>query len=279
MNRGKGIESGAAKRHFSGGRDDRSRAPLTDPMKKTILRQFTRMQNSLAKRFCWREHLAEAQSELARLRRELPTDEMMMAIPLLFKGKGYYQTLKLKQNMVELSGLVREVRREPLRRVCEIGTFKGGTLFIWCQLAEPDAHIISVDLPGGQFGGGYSEKSLPFFQSFRKGDQRLDCIRGSSHDVEIREEFESKLGGEELDFLFIDGDHSYEGVKMDFEHYSKFVRKGGLIAFHDIHHRPNQPDIEVHKLWQELKSDYRHKEFVETDSDRRAIGLGLLYKD
>ncbi len=237
------------------------------------------MQHSLAKRLLWREHLAEAQAEMARLRRELPTDEMMMAIPFLFQGKGYFRTLKLKQNMTELLGLVKAIREIPLRRVCEIGTFKGGTLFIWCQLAEPDAHVISVDLPGGQFGGGYSEKSLPFFQSFRQPDQRLDCIRGSSHDPAIREEFERALGGEELDFLFIDGDHSYEGVKKDFEFYSPFVRKGGFVAFHDIHHRPQQPDIEVHRFWDELKRDHRCEEFIETGTERRAIGLGLLRKD
>ena len=40
--------------------------------------------------------------------------------------------------------------------------------------------------------------------------------------------------GEKLDFLFIDGDHSYDGVKADFEMYAPMVRPGGLIAFHDI---------------------------------------------
>ena len=34
-----------------------------------------------------------------------------------------------------------------------------------------------------------------------------------------------------LDLLFIDGDHSYEGVRQDYKMYSKLVRDGGLIAF------------------------------------------------
>jgi predicted O-methyltransferase YrrM len=167
----------------------------------------------------------------------------------------------------------------PLRRVCEIGTFKGGTLFIWCQLAAPDATILSVDLPGGQFGGGYSEKSVPFFQSFAQPGQTMHCIRGSSHDGAIREEFRRKLGDEQLDFLFIDGDHSYAGVKKDFEFYSQFVRKGGVIGFHDIVERPRQPGIEVHKLWAELKPRFRHEEFIEATGERRKIGIGLLHKD
>jgi hypothetical protein len=36
-----------------------------------------------------------------------------------------------------------------------------------------------------------------------------------------------------IDFLFIDADHSYEGVKLDFELYSKLVKKTGIIALHD----------------------------------------------
>ena len=34
--------------------------------------------------------------------------------------------------------------------------------------------------------------------------------------------------------LFIDGDHSYEGCRRDFELWSPFVVPGGIIAFHDV---------------------------------------------
>jgi cephalosporin hydroxylase len=37
-----------------------------------------------------------------------------------------------------------------------------------------------------------------------------------------------------IDFLFIDGDHSYEGVSSDFQMYSPLVRSGGLVGFHDL---------------------------------------------
>lgn len=36
-----------------------------------------------------------------------------------------------------------------------------------------------------------------------------------------------------IDLLFIDGDHSYEGVKKDFELYSKLLNPNGLILIHD----------------------------------------------
>ena len=248
-------------------------------MVHSITRGLARMLASLSKRLFWRQHLVEAQAQLQRLKKELPTTEMMMAVPYLFHGKGYYRTLELKQNMVELLGLVNLLRERELKRVCEIGTFKGGTLYIWCQLAAPDAHIISIDLPGGQFGGGYNERSLPFFQSFCRPSQKLDCLRGNSHAADIRAEFERTLAGGQLDFLFIDGDHSYAGVKQDFEFYSRFVKRGGIIGFHDIYHRAMQPDIEVHRFWDELKATRRHLEFIETTGDRRKIGIGVVFND
>ena len=56
-------------------------------------------------------------------------------------------------------------------------------------------------------------------------------------------EWASKLD-EELSFVFIDADHSYEGCKADFEAWAPKVRVGGLISFHDSHSPPVQKVIE-----------------------------------
>lgn len=244
-----------------------------------MLRTFRRIGSSLSKRMFWRSHLRDAVRDLSSFRNELPVPEAMIAIPLLFRGKGFYGNMSLKQNMVELLGLVNLLRERELETVCEIGTLKGGTLFIWCQLAARDAAIFSIDLPHGQFGGGYNEKSLPFFHSFLKRGQTLDCLRGDSHSAEIRQQFAASLKGRELDFLFIDGDHSYDGVKKDYEDYSPFVRKGGVIAFHDIVKRDYDPSIEVWRFWQELKAAHPGAvEFIEESSERRKIGIGAVIK-
>jgi len=44
---------------------------------------------------------------------------------------------------------------------------------------------------------------------------------------------ERVLRGRKIDFLFIDGDHSIEGVQSDWNTFSPFVRSGGYVAFHD----------------------------------------------
>ena len=50
-----------------------------------------------------------------------------------------------------------------------------------------------------------------------------------------------QIGG--IDFLFIDGDHSYDGLKGDWEAWRGLIRPGGVVALHDSHSTPTR-DIE-----------------------------------
>jgi predicted O-methyltransferase YrrM len=68
----------------------------------------------------------------------------------------------------------------------------------------------------------------------KRSKQKIVAIQGDSHSIDTLNKIKRILNGKKLDFLFIDGDHSYKGVKKDFEMYSPLVRKGGIIAFHDI---------------------------------------------
>jgi predicted O-methyltransferase YrrM len=89
-----------------------------------------------------------------------------------------------------------------------------------------------------------------------------------------------KLDGREIDFLLIDGDHRYRGVKKDWQLYSPLVKKNGIIAFHDILFHPGIPSCKVHRLWKEVKAHYRHIVFVDKEDDRgwgQWGGIGLIY--
>jgi predicted O-methyltransferase YrrM len=160
----------------------------------------------------------------------------------------------------------------------EIGTWKGGTLFFLTRLASPRAKIISVDLPGGRYGGGYSGVRAWLYRRFAHREQQLHLFRGDSHSGEMLAIVKRVLGGQPLDYLFIDGDHAYEGVKRDFELYAPLVGKGGVIAFHDIADHPAETRCEVSLFWNEIRLKYRHAEIV-ADQGQGWAGIGVLYVD
>jgi hypothetical protein len=54
--------------------------------------------------------------------------------------------------------------------------------------------------------------------------------QGYTHDIAAS--WPKNMG---IDFLFIDADHSYKGVSTDWNDWGVFVRKGGIIAFHDYY--------------------------------------------
>ena len=57
-----------------------------------------------------------------------------------------------------------------------------------------------------------------------------------------------------MDILFIDGDHTYDGVKNDFERYNKYVKKNGYVIFDDYHHPIIQKYVD-----ELLQKDIRYK--------------------
>lgn len=157
---------------------------------------------------------------------------------------------QVKEEITQLLQFLAKLRS---MAVCEIGTAGGGTLFLFSRVSHPNATIISIDLPGGPFGGGYPKWKTHFYKSFTCSRQRIHLIRGNSHDLSTIEKVEKILAGRKLDFLFIDGDHTYKDVKADFENYSKLVRPGGIIAFHDIVPHPQKPNVKSANFGMKLK--------------------------
>ena len=171
------------------------------------------------------------------------------------------------QKVPELARLIALVRALRPAAVVEIGSFKGGTLAAWCKVAAPDAVLVSVDLPV-EFGTPATPDDL---RKLARSRQRLEVVRGDSHADETRAQVETALAGREVDFLMIDGDHTYDGVSRDFELYAPLVRDGGVIAFHDVVPHPSLPGVEVDRLWRDVRARYEHEEFVARGHD---LGFG-----
>ena len=163
------------------------------------------------------------------------------------------------------------------KAILEIGTARGGTLYLLTRIAHKNAIIISIDLPGGSFGGGYPYGKGYVFKLFARGNQRLFLIRGDPHNRKTLYLVQKILKDRSLDLLFIDGDHTYEGVKKDFELYVPLAANNGIIAFHDI--VPGAPECVggVPLFWNEIKNHYDYLEII-SSKIQQGFGIGILMK-
>lgn len=85
------------------------------------------------------------------------------------------------QKIKELHPLINLLKRRKLNTIVEIGTAKGGTFYAWCKISEPNATVISIDLPKGAFGGGYTLKDIEKFKKYKRKNQKLYFLRKDSH--------------------------------------------------------------------------------------------------
>jgi predicted O-methyltransferase YrrM len=179
--------------------------------------------------------------------------------------------VQVKEEIVKLLRLLEKIKPKV---VFEIGTFFGGTLYLFCKTCGPETVIISVDFPGNRYV--YPKWKIDLYKRFKKNNQEVHLIRADSHDLKTFEKIKNLLGDRKIDFCFIDGDHSYEGVKSDFEMYSSLIRKKGIIALHDIVSPPHL-NYGVNRFWKELKRHgYKFEEIIEEKGNRKA-GIGIIY--
>jgi predicted O-methyltransferase YrrM len=230
-----------------------------------------------------RRAAAAARRRAARVPRSAAADAVVEF--LLAEGAGGIEAWQIPEEFRALARLVEQ--RRP-RTVLEIGTADGGTLFAHTRLAHEEALIVSIDLPHGPFGGGYPAWRIPLYESFAGPAQRLELLRVDSHAASTAAVLERVLAGRRLDYAFIDGDHTYDGVRQDFELCLRFAAPDAVIAFHDIAPEKNPEwvaaaeaapgDGAVHGFWTQVKRGYAHDEFIR-DTAQEGYGIGVLYLD
>jgi predicted O-methyltransferase YrrM len=182
--------------------------------------------------------------------------------------------IRPQQSTSEFLELAKLIKDHNCSYILEIGTYRGGTLFVSSQLAAANATIVSIDFSTTLFGHLYRAAQAPLLHSFIRKGQSLSLLRKDSHQDSTLETILQCLKGHKLDYLFIDGDHRYMGVKKDFEMYSPLVREGGMIAFHDI--APKDDMESVPKFWQEIKKSFKHREIIHQNK-AEAMGIGVLW--
>lgn len=176
----------------------------------------------------------------------LEADELMKGL------KDICQKYNLEQDPVEIFWLVAMLSE--VESVLEIGV-STGSIAMWTFL-----------IPEGRFYIGVNTEAVLLPDPAYTVGRQVDVITGDSHKEETIKGVESLLQSRKVDLLFIDGDHSYLGMKADYENYIQFVRKGGVIAFHKY----NEKHPNVHRFFKELKG--RKESFTGKN------GIGLLFK-
>lgn len=159
------------------------------------------------------------------------------------------QTYRALQKPAELAAFLAVlVDMEPSPRVMvEIGCDAGGTLWAWKQIGIP--RVIGIEYPDEHSDDNPWGTDNPLV------DHGAEILRADSHADQTRVDLQDMLGGEPIDVLFIDGDHTFEGVRQDYLMYAPMVANEGLIAMHDISPHPHHPGVGVQKLWQKIGGD------------------------
>lgn len=118
-------------------------------------------------------------------------------------------------------------------QIVEIGSEYGMSTSIFCKGAKLGIQITSIDI----FPGDLLDKHLSNLREAGYGG-RTNPIRANSNTFQ--------WDGGPIDLLFIDGDHSTESVRADIDAFVKFVKVGGVVAFHDCANTANKNPHYMH---------------------------------
>ena len=191
-----------------------------------------------------------------------------------FAFGGYGGAFAPLQSRYELRQLAELVRSRSPDVILELGTARGGTFFVLAQMAGPDATLVSIDLPSGIGGSGYPAWKTEILRSFATGGQSVQLIRADSHSPVTLDRCREILGDRPVDLLFIDADHSYAGVRSDYELYSPLVHRDGLICMHDVVPNPYNDAIEVDRFWREVEDE--RSSVIRDPAGLAGFGIGVL---
>lgn len=152
--------------------------------------------------------------------------------------------------------------KEKIESYLEIGVAAGGTTRIIHHFLKPETIVLIDD----------NKHPKAHLRPYILDKIQREEIIGDSRDPRTKD----GLGTKVFDLMFVDADHSYEGVKADLENYLPYLRTGGFVALHDS----IMPMFGIARKVQELKTDKRVQFVGEYASRNYAprCGLALFQK-
>jgi hypothetical protein len=134
----------------------------------------------------------------------------------------------------------------------------------------------------GTFNGLTFNLLSDFLYSF--GCKKCITIDPHNYNPPIDERFEyltltsDNFKDQVFDLVFIDGDHSYNGVKKDYENVGRLAK---YCIFHDIDDDFVRYGINndggVPRFWEEIKNEKKYMEFIDNSKPIKVMGIGIVY--
>lgn len=184
--------------------------------------------------------------------------------------EGGYQLQQVPQ---EISKMIFDLKQAnvQIKNYCEIGAASHGLTRLMRDLFDIE-NVLTIDLDLNWPGKLDNLEALASMGNFDR------CL-GDSHSQHVRDVL-SNYVNTPFDFVVIDGDHSYEGVKADWDMVFPHVKHDGFLMLHDT---DNEPGKDVNKFYTELQQVqglpeahfYEFGHYIETPQYK---GIGLLRK-
>lgn len=130
-----------------------------------------------------------------------------------------------------LLDLIKELGDNSEKLMIEIGSFVGESTVLFAQSFKK---VIAID----PFLEGYDPKDptsylFEFDNVYQTYLDRITVYSNIETIVDTSDNAVKELVGKEFDFIYLDGLHTYDGVKTDITNYLPLVKKGGVIGGHD----------------------------------------------
>lgn len=166
-----------------------------------------------------------------------------------------FNSIKPIQNPDKLYWLINEVEKISTIAILEIGIELDEALMFWNHILKENGLLIGIDV----------QRILGWDITKSKNDIMFIMQDSTKEDTANNIESILKEKNRQLDFLFIDGGHYEHIVTSDYQKYNKFVRKGGIIGFHDAN-----DIVGIKRFWDKVG---RNKELYTSKSSGMGIGI------
>ncbi len=133
----------------------------------------------------------------------------------------------------ELAWLIELARNAPDGPGVEVGVYCGASLIAWSLVRQGRGDSIGVD--------NWSYRDIANLKITCKENLNLANVAAQMIDLDSAQA--AQQVGNDLAFVFIDGDHTSPAIDHDIEIWTPKIKPGGVVVFHDYGRRKNNCNV------------------------------------